>query len=63
MILWVLVVISAAILGVFFYVITIQKEKQFGVLKAIGMEMKELTNFIVSQVIMLALIGFFLEMH
>lgn len=57
MILWVLVVISAAILGVFFYVITIQKEKQFGVLKAIGMEMKELTNFIVSQVIMLALIG------
>lgn len=57
MIIWVLVVISAAILGVFFYVITIQKEKQFGVLKAIGMQMGELTNFITGQVIILALIG------
>lgn len=57
MILWVLVIISGAILGVFFYVITIQKEKQFGVLKAIGMDMKSLISFIVSQVIILAIFG------
>lgn len=54
MILWVLVVVSAAILGVFFYVITIQKEKQFGVLKAIGMPMRKIVGLIVSQVMMLA---------
>lgn len=57
MILWVLVVISAAILGVFFYVITIQKLKQFGVLKAIGMDMPKLAGIISSQVLILAFIG------
>ena len=57
MILWVLVVISAAVLGVFFYVITIQKQKQFGVLKAIGMKMSELTRYIMSQVLILSVIG------
>ena len=59
MILWVLVVISAAILGVFFYVITIQKQKQFGVLKAIGMGMMELSGIITSQVLILSLVGVF----
>lgn len=57
MILWVLVIISAAVLGVFFYVITIQKQKQFGVLKAIGMKMSEITGYIMSQVLILSLIG------
>ncbi len=57
MILWVLVIISAAVLGVFFYVITIQKQKQFGVLKAIGMKMLELTRYIMSQVLILSIIG------
>lgn len=57
MILWVLVVISAAILGVFFYVITIQKQKQFGVLKAIGMKMSELARYIMGQVLILSIIG------
>ncbi len=57
MILWVLVIISAAIIGVFFYVITIQKQKQFGVLKAIGMKMSELSIFIMSQVLILSIIG------
>jgi len=57
MILWVLVVISSAVLGVFFYVITIQKQKQFGVLKAIGMKMSELTRYIMSQVLILSVIG------
>jgi len=57
MILWVLVIISAAVLGVFFYVITIQKKKQFGVLKAIGMKMSELTRYIMSQVLIISVIG------
>ena len=57
MIVWVLVVVSAAILGVFFYVLTIQKLKQFGILKAIGMEMREITMMLTSQVLMLALFG------
>ncbi len=57
MILWVLVIISAAVLGVFFYVITIQKQRQFGVLKAIGTKMSELTRYIMSQVLILSLIG------
>ncbi len=51
MILWVLVIISAAVLGVFFYVITIQKQKQFGVLKAIEMSMSEIARYIMSQVL------------
>lgn len=54
MILWVLVVVSAAILGVFFYVITIQKTSQFGVLKALGMQMKSLGAMVISQVIFLS---------
>lgn len=57
MILWVLVVISAAVLGVFFYVITIQKQRQFGILKAIGMKMTELASYIMSQVLILSVIG------
>ena len=57
MILWVLVVVSAAVLGVFFYVITIQKLKQFGILKAIGMGMTEISGMIIGQVLMLALFG------
>ena len=57
MILWVLVVISGAILGVFFYVITIQKQKQFGVMKAIGMRMSEIAGLIISQIALLAVFG------
>lgn len=57
MILWVLLLMSTAILGVFFYILTIQKEKQFGVLKAIGMHMQEITALIASQVFILAFVG------
>ncbi|SHO42977.1 ABC transporter permease [Anaerocolumna xylanovorans] len=57
MILWVLVFISAAILGVFFYILTIQKYKQFGVMKAIGMKMGEITRMQFSQVLLLACFG------
>lgn len=57
MILWVLVVIAAAVLGIFFYVLTIQKLKQFGVLKAIGVGMNKLFGIITSQVLLLAIFG------
>lgn len=57
MILWVLVVVSAAILGVFFYVLTIQKLKQFGVLKAIGMKMSEIAGILLAQMLFLAIVG------
>jgi len=57
MILWVLLVMSSAILGVFFYILTIQKERQFGVLKAIGMHMSELSKMIAAQVFILAFTG------
>lgn len=57
MILWVLVFVSAAILGVFFYIITLQKHKQFGIMKAIGMEMGEIIGIQFAQVMLLAGIG------
>lgn len=54
MILWVLLVISAAILGVFFFVITIQKLPLFGTLKAVGTPMSKLAGMIISQVLLIA---------
>lgn len=54
MILWVLVVVSAIILGVFFYIMTTQKLTEFGVMKALGMEMKTLSEMIIGQVLILA---------
>lgn len=54
MILWVLLVISAFILGIFFYIITIQKLMEFGVMKALGMEMKDLALMVISQVLILS---------
>lgn len=57
MILWVLVFVSAAILGVFFYIITLQKLKQFGIMKAIGMRMDEILGMQFSQIVILACCG------
>ncbi|WP_277290687.1 ABC transporter permease [Streptococcus orisratti] len=57
MILWVLVVASVAILAVFFYIITLEKRQQFGVLKAIGMPMSAIASQQISQVFLLSLIG------
>lgn len=54
MILWVLVFVSAGVLGVFFYILTLQKQKQFGVMKAIGLSMKELNIMLISQVLLIA---------
>ncbi|WP_234118663.1 ABC transporter permease [Clostridium hydrogenum] len=57
MILWVLVFVSAVILGIFFYIITLQKHKEFGVTKAIGMNMLEIAITEISQVLILACSG------
>lgn len=57
MIIWVLVIASAAIIGIFYYIITLQREKQFGVMKAIGLGMKKLSGMICSQVCMVAGLG------
>ena len=57
MITWVLLVASSAILGVFFYILTLQKLQQFGVLKAIGMSMKQITAIQLSQISILSVIG------
>ena len=54
---WVLLIASAAILGVFFYILALQKLKQFGVLKAIGMSLGEITRIQLSQVGFLSIIG------
>lgn len=52
-----LLVISAFVLGVFFYVLTLQKQNQFGILKAIGASNRFLGRAIVSQVFVLSLIS------
>lgn len=50
-----LLAISALVLGVFFYVITMQKTNQFGIMKAIGARNSFLSKAIVSQVVVLSL--------
>ncbi|WP_161979282.1 ABC transporter permease [Streptococcus sp. S784/96/1] len=57
MITWVLVVASAAVLAVFFYIISLDKRQQFGVLKALGMGMGSLAAQQLFQVFILALVG------
>lgn len=54
---WVLVVITAAIIGVFYYVLTIQKRKQFGVMKAIGTGMGRLSGMVAGQVGIISVSG------
>ncbi|SHF08851.1 putative ABC transport system permease protein [Seinonella peptonophila] len=52
-----LMVISAFIIAAFFYVITIQKTSQFGVMKAIGASNRFISKAIVSQVFILSFSG------
>ena len=49
-----LIVISAFVIAVFFYVLTIQKTQQFGVMKAIGASNGFIARAIVSQVFVLS---------
>lgn len=55
--LWFLMIISAFILGVFFYVLTNQKTNQFGVLKAIGGSNGFIIRSVISQVFILSLVS------
>lgn len=57
MVVWLLVVISSVIIGVFYYIMTIQKEKQFAVMKSLGINMGQITGMIVSQVCIVACMG------
>ena len=57
MITWVLLVASSSILSVFFYILTLQRLRQFGVLKAIGMRMRTITYIQISQLTIISLIG------
>jgi putative ABC transport system permease protein len=52
-----LLVISAFVIAVFFYVLTLQKANQFGVMKAIGANNRFLAKAIVSQITLLATIS------
>lgn len=52
-----LLAISAFVLAVFFYVLTLQKSNQFGILKAIGASNGFLGRTIVSQVFLLSLVS------
>ncbi|WP_169716173.1 FtsX-like permease family protein [Ureibacillus manganicus] len=52
-----LLVISAFVIGVFFYVLTLQKANQFGVMKAIGASNGFLAKAIISQITLLATIS------
>ena len=54
---WLLVVITALIIGIFFFVINLQKEKEYGVLKAIGTGMGSLVRMILCQVLLIAVCG------
>ena len=55
-----LVVIAAGIIAAFFYIITLQKMPELGVMKAIGTGTGYLARVLVSQVAILALIGILL---
>lgn len=57
MVIWMLVIITALIIGIFFYVINLQKEKEFGTLKAIGTGLGRLMGFILCQVFLIAAVG------
>jgi len=52
-----LLAISAFVLGVFFYVMTLQKSNQFGIMKAIGAKNKFLYKAVISQVFILSVIS------
>ena len=57
MMLWFLIIISAFIIGVFFYVLTNQKTQQFGVLKAIGGSNWFVIKTVISQVFILSAVS------
>lgn len=57
MMIFFLFIIAAFVLAVFFYVITLQKRDQFGILKALGTKTSYLIKNLVGQVFIIAVIG------
>lgn len=57
MIVWVLIIVSAVVIGIFYYILTLQKRRQFGVMKAVGLGMGRLSAIVTSQVLLLAVIA------
>lgn len=57
MVQWLLVAITAVVITIFYYVMTIQKEKQYGVMKAIGISMGKISSIIFWQILSIAAIG------
>lgn len=57
MIVWLLVIISAVIIGIFNYILTLQKKKELGVMKAIGMRNSELVGMLISEVLIVSVIA------
>lgn len=55
--LWLLIFISAFVIAVFFYVLTTQKVRQFGVMKAIGASNSFVVKTVVGQVFLLSTIS------
>ncbi|MFC3928556.1 ABC transporter permease [Streptococcus caprae] len=53
----VLLVVSAAILGIFFYIISLQKRQQFGIMRAVGLSSGEIIGQQFLQGFFLALVG------
>jgi putative ABC transport system permease protein len=55
-----LVVIAAGIVASFFYIITLQKIPELGVMKALGTTTRYIARNLISQVVLLSLVGVFL---
>lgn len=52
-----LFIIAAFVLAVFFYVLTLQKSNQFGILKALGASTRFLAQGLVAQIMLLTIVG------
>src|SRR5699024_8132986 len=54
-----LIVIAAIVIGIFMYVLTVQKSSMFGVMKAQGIPTKYIGSYVIMQTLLLAVIGTF----
>ena len=54
-----LIVIAAIVIGIFMYVLTVQKSSMFGVMKAQGIPTKYIGMYVIIQTLLLAMIGTF----
>ena len=57
MMVYVLILITASVVGIFMYVITLQKKKLFGILKAQGVPTKTIMGSIIFQSLFVAILG------